>query len=157
MIASDIADTPPLGVRVGIDVGSVRVGVSISDPDGILATPVATLARDDAAMRDLDDLATLVKERNVVEVVVGLPRTLRGDQGIAASAARDYAAALATRIDTVPVVFVDERLTSVTANRVLSDRGVPGRSRRKVVDQIAAVEILQTRLDQVRRSAAARG
>jgi putative Holliday junction resolvase len=133
-----------------VDVGTVRVGVAVSDPDGVLATPVVTLARDEDTARDLDELAALVDERRVVEVAVGLPRTLRGTDGSASRAARAYAAALAERIDPVPVTLVDERLSSVHANRVLAERRVPGRSRRAVVDQVAAVTILQTRLDQLR-------
>ncbi|MDQ2847214.1 MAG: Holliday junction resolvase RuvX [Actinomycetota bacterium] len=140
-------DTPPVkGVRLGVDVGSVRVGVAISDPHGILATPVTTLRRDSAGA-DLDALAALILEHEVVEVVVGLPRTLRGADGAAVTAARDYATALSGRIAAVPLVFVDERMTSVTANRMLADRGVNSRSRREIVDQAAAVTILQTRLD----------
>ncbi len=144
------AAVPARGVRLGVDVGSVRVGVAISDPGGILATPVATLPRDLERGTDLDTLTRLVRESDVVEVVVGLPRTLRGEQGPAARSALDYAGALRGRVDPVPVVLVDERMTSVVANRMLSDRGVRGRDRRKVVDQAAAVEILQTRLDLVR-------
>jgi putative Holliday junction resolvase len=109
-----------------------------------------TLARDTESARDIDEIATLVAERSVVEVVVGLPRTLRGRDGTSAQFARQYAADLAPRIAPVPVVLVDERLTSVTANRILVERRVPGRSRRAVVDQIAAVEILQSRLDELR-------
>lgn len=138
------------GVRLGVDVGTVRVGVAVSDPDGILATPVDTLARDMEASSDLDALVALVAERQVVEVAVGLPRTLRGADGASAQAARQYAAALAARIAPVPVVLVDERLTSVHANRVLAERRVPGRARRAVVDQLAAVGILQSRLDEIR-------
>ncbi|MDQ6657607.1 MAG: Holliday junction resolvase RuvX [Actinomycetota bacterium] len=141
------SDTPPVkGVRLGVDVGSVRVGVAVSDPHGILATPVTTLRRDGAGA-DLDALAALIVEHEVVEVVVGLPRTLRGADGTAVTAARDYATALAGKIGAIPLVFVDERMTSVTANRMLADRGVDSRSRREIVDQAAAVTILQTRLD----------
>lgn len=149
-------DTPPPGVRLGVDVGTVRVGVAVSDPAGILATPVATLARDTDSAGDIDEIVTLVAERGVVEVVVGLPRTLRGRDGTSAHAARRYAADLGSRIVPVPVVLVDERMTSVQANRILAERRVPGRSRRAVVDQIAAVEILQTRLDELRTRRAAR-
>jgi putative Holliday junction resolvase len=146
---------PARGVRLGVDVGSVRVGVARSDPRGILATPVATLARDESRESDLDALRDLVLELDVVEVVVGLPRTLRGAIGPAAASARNYGRSLATRIAPVPVVYVDERLTSVTANRVLADRGIREKARRPVVDQAAAMTILQIRLDQV--AAASRG
>ena len=140
---------PPQGVRLGVDVGTVRVGVARCDPAGILATPVATLARDTARQSDLDALRDLVLELDVVEVVVGLPRTLRGAVGPAATAAKVYGDLLATRVAPVPVVYVDERLTSVTANRVLADRGIREKQRRAVVDQAAAVAILQIRLDQL--------
>lgn len=140
---------PPRGVRLGVDVGTVRVGVARSDPAGILATPVATLPRDASRESDLDALRDLVVELDVVEVVVGLPRTLRGAVGPAATAARAYGSLLAARVDPVPLVYVDERLTSVTANRVLAERGIREKQRRAVVDQAAAVAILQIRLDQL--------
>jgi len=146
--APPVDPDPPArsGVRLGIDVGSVRVGVALSDPHGILAVPVATLNRD-AAGTDLAELAALIVQNEVREIVVGLPRTLRGTDGAAVTAARDYASALQQRVQAVPIVFVDERLTSVTANRVLADRGMNSRARRPVVDQLAAVAILQSRLD----------
>ncbi len=141
------SDTPTRkGVRVGVDVGSVRVGVAICDPHGILATPVTTLQRGTGG-EDLDELAALIVEKEVVEVVVGLPKTLRGADGAAVMAARAYATALASRIGRIPMIFVDERLTSVTANRILAERGIDSRARRAMVDQAAAVAILQSRLD----------
>ena len=140
-------DPPRAGVRLGIDVGTVRVGVAVSDPGGILATPVTTLARDDATGTDVDAVVALVSEYEVVEVVVGLPRTLRGTDGPAVVAARAYGDRLAARVAPVPVVYVDERLTTVSADRLLSERGIKGRKRRAVVDQVAAVRILQNRLD----------
>ena len=134
------------GRRLGVDVGSVRVGVALSDPDGLLATPLATLRRDERDSSDLRQLAELVIEHEVVEVVVGLPRTLAGQEGPAAQAARDYVSALGPLLS-VPVQLSDERLTTVLAIRTLSDRGVRGRKQRAVVDQAAAVEILQGWLD----------
>jgi putative pre-16S rRNA nuclease len=135
------------GVRLGVDVGTVRVGVAMSDPHGVLATPVTTLARNAAGGSDLDALKALVEELEVVEVVVGLPKTLRGTDGPAVLAARAYGQALAIRIAPVPVVYVDERLTTVSADRQLSQAGVRGKARRKVIDQVAATRILQNRLD----------
>ena len=140
----------PDGRRLGVDVGSVRVGVALSDPGGLLATPLATLRRDERDSADLRRLAELVAEYEVVEVVVGLPRTLAGREGPAAQAARGYADAL-TALIPVPVRMSDERLSTVVAVRTLSDRGVRGRKQRAVVDQAAAVEILQGWLD-ARRS-----
>ena len=141
------ADSPRKGVRLGVDVGTVRVGVAMSDPHGVLATPVTTLARDAAGGTDLSALAALVEELEVVEVVVGLPKTLRGSHGPAVLAAPQYGDALSARIAPVPVVYVDERLTTVSADRQLRDAGVRGRAKRKVVDQVASIRILQNRLD----------
>ena len=147
MKAAKKPDMPGKGVRLGVDVGTVRVGVAMSDPHGVLATPVATLARNAAGGTDLAALALLVEEHEVVEVVVGLPKTLRGSDGPAVLAARAYGTALAARIAPVPVVYVDERLTTVSAERQLAEAGLRGRARRKVVDQAAAIRILQNRLD----------
>jgi putative Holliday junction resolvase len=136
------------------------VGVALSDPGGVLATPLVTLDRDAGAGTDLDRLVALVDEHEVVEVVVGLPRTLAGREGPAAQAAQDYAAALTRRLAAtgrdVPVVLSDERLTTVTATRTLSDRGVKGRKQRRVIDQAAAVAILQGHLDARRAPAPGR-
>lgn len=141
------------GRRLGVDFGEVRVGVALSDPAGILATPLLTLNRDRSGGTDLDALAALVAEHEVVEVVVGLPRTLAGRHGPAAQAAAEYARILAKRLGAgVPVRLIDERLTTVSAARVLAERGVRGRKQRAVLDQAAAVEILQGWLE-ARRAA----
>lgn len=135
------------GRRLGIDVGQVRVGVALSDPAGILATPLKTVRRDERHRADLAELRGLVAEHEIVEVVVGLPITLAGRTGPAADSARAFGDALAKLIAPVQVVYSDERLTTVSATRMLSDRGVKGRAQRAVVDQAAAVEILQAWLD----------
>ncbi|NIH79926.1 Holliday junction resolvase RuvX [Amycolatopsis viridis] len=138
---------PGAGRRLGVDVGSVRVGVALSDPSPVLASPLVTLSRDANSDSDLEQLAALVAEHEVVEVIVGLPRTLADRHGPAAEIAAGYADALAGRIAPVPVRLADERFTTVTASRMLSQRGVKGRKQRAVVDQAAAVEILQGWLD----------
>lgn len=138
---------PGPGRRIAVDVGSVRVGVALSDPSPMLASPLVTLKRDESGGTDYGQLAELVSEHEVVEVVVGMPKTLAGRHGQAAEAARIYAEELAERIDPVPVTFSDERLTTVTASRMLTERGVRGKRQRAVVDQAAAVEILQAWLD----------
>ena len=135
------------GVRVGVDVGTVRVGVAVSDPRGVLASPRETLPRDAERDADLAALAALVAELDVLEVVVGLPRHLSGADSSSAEAARRYASMLAVRVSPVPVRLVDERLTTVDAHRSLRASGVPGRRQRAVVDQAAAVLILQAALD----------
>ncbi|MHA6625477.1 Holliday junction resolvase RuvX [Pseudonocardia sichuanensis] len=134
------------GRRLGIDVGAVRVGVAICDPDGVLATPLVTVPRDVEGGSDLRAIAALVAEHEAVGVVVGLPRTLAGREGPAAEAARVFADALAGVVD-VPLELTDERLTTVVATQQLRARGVKGRKQRAVVDQAAAVAILQGWLD----------
>ena len=134
------------GRRIGVDVGAVRVGVALSDPDGVLATPLVTVPRDVEHGSDVATLRALVAEHEAVEVVVGLPRTLAGREGPAAEAARAFGEALGAALD-VPVVYADERLTTVVATRQLRSRGVKGRKQRAVIDQAAAVAILQSWLD----------
>ena len=141
------------GVRVGVDVGSVRVGVAACDPAGLIATPVSTLSR---GKGDLDALAALVAEREAVEVLVGLPTSLSGRAGPAAEAAEAYAGALAARVP-VPVRLVDERFSTVGAQRDLRASGVDTRRGRSVIDQAAAVIILQGALDAERSSGLAPG
>lgn len=135
------------GARVGVDVGNARVGVAASGAAGALAHPVRTLPRDAQGDSDVEAIVELVRELEAIEVVVGLPRLLSGEEGEAARIARDYAGRLATRLGRVGVRMVDERLTTVDAHRRLRDSGVPGRGQRAVVDQAAAVLILQSALD----------
>ncbi len=139
-------DAAARGRRLGIDVGAVRVGVALSDPDGVLATPLRTVPRDAEHGTDLAAIAGLVAEHGVVGIVVGLPRTLAGREGPAAEAARAFAAALSGRV-AVPLEFADERLTTVVATRQMRESGRKGRRQRAVVDQVAAVAILQGWLD----------
>jgi putative Holliday junction resolvase len=137
------------GVRVGVDVGTVRIGVAASDPAGLIASPVETVRREKG---DLARIAQIVAERAAVEVVIGLPRSLSGQEGPAARAARDFARRVSKLVPLVPVRLVDERLSTVTAERGLRDAGVGGRRGRSVVDQAAAVIILQSALDAERSS-----
>jgi len=145
------------GVRLGVDVGSVRVGLAASDPGGVLATPIETIERDLESGSDLGVIAAAVLERQVLEVVVGLPRSLSGNEGPAAAGARAYAVALAARISPIPVRLIDERLTTIDAHRQLRDSGMAGRAQRAVVDQAAAVLILQAALDAEKASGLAAG
>lgn len=129
--------------------GSVRIGVAASDPDGILATPVETVRRDRSA-KHLRRLVELVAEYQVVEVIVGLPRTLADRTGPSALDAIELAGLLAARIVPVPVRMADERLTTVSAQRSLRQAGMRAKGQRKVIDQAAAVAILQGWLDERR-------
>ncbi|MGA5302151.1 Holliday junction resolvase RuvX [Nucisporomicrobium flavum] len=146
----------PRGRRLGVDVGKVRVGVALSDPDGILATPLVTVPRDmaaapDAVPGDIAELVRLVGEHEAVQIVVGLPVRLNGAEGPAAIDIRGYAERLERAVGPVPVVLTDERMSTVVATRRLAERGVRGKRQRAVVDQAAAVEILQSWLDAQRR------
>ena len=146
----------PRGRRLGVDVGKVRVGVALSDPEGILASPLVTVPRDmgaaaDSVPADIAELVRLVREHEAVQVVVGLPVRLDGSEGIAAIDIRAYAERLARAVGHVPVTFADERMSTVVASRRLAERGVRGKRQRAVVDQAAAVEILQSWLDAQRR------
>jgi putative holliday junction resolvase len=134
-------------------VGSVRIGVAASDPDGILATPVETVRRDRTG-KHLRRLAALAAELEAVEVVVGLPRTLADRTGPSARDAIELAEALARRVAPTPVRLADERLTTVSAQRSLRAAGVRAKDQRAVIDQAAAVAILQSWLDQRRATQA---
>jgi putative Holliday junction resolvase len=134
------------GVRLGVDVGDVRIGVASCDPSGMIATPVETVASGAGAFARLRALAV---EHEAVEAVVGLPRSLSGGEGPAAVKVRGFAVALASLLqaDGIPVRLVDERLSTVSAEAVLRQQGRKGKRRRAVVDQAAAVVILQNALD----------
>lgn len=143
-------DTDPgRGRRLGIDVGTVRIGVAASDPDGILATPVETVRRDRSG-KHLRRLAALAAEVEAVEVVVGLPRTLADRISQSTQDAIEVADSLAERIAPTPVRLADERLTTVSAQRSLREAGVRAKQQRSVIDQAAAVAILQGWLDERR-------
>ncbi|MBW8486552.1 Holliday junction resolvase RuvX [Actinomadura parmotrematis] len=132
------------GVRLGVDVGSVRIGVARSDPRGVLASPLDTVK---AGRGDVDRLVELVAEHAAVEVIVGLPTSLSGQEGPAARSARRFAGWLAARLPAGAVRLYDERLTTVTAENGLRASGVHGQARRRVVDRAAATVLLQAALD----------
>lgn len=140
------ADDPGRGRRLGIDVGTVRIGVAVCDPDGILATPLETVRRDKTD-KHLARLVKLAGEQDAVEIVVGLPRTLKDRASSSAHDAIEVADALAVRVAPTPVRMADERLTTVTAQRSLREAGVRAKGQRQMIDQVAAVGILQNWLD----------
>jgi putative Holliday junction resolvase len=132
------------GRRIAVDVGDARIGVASCDPDGLLATPVETVA---AGKKSVGRLTDIVAEYEAIEVVVGLPRSLSGREGPAAAKVRDYAAQLAARVYPVPVRLVDERMTTVTATAGMRAAGVKSKQGRSRIDQAAAVVILQSALE----------
>lgn len=141
------------GVRLGIDPGDARIGVARSDPSGFLATPVETVRTGKGDLRRIRQIVAEIAEETadgVVEVVVGLPRSMSGKEGPAAVKVRAFADRLTTALAPLPVRLCDERLTTVSAEAMLRDRGTKGTKRRAVVDQAAAVFILQHALDSER-------
>ncbi|MFT4260119.1 Holliday junction resolvase RuvX [Microbacterium sp.] len=131
------------GVRLGVDVGRARVGVARCDPDGLLAVPVDTVPRDEAS---IDRIAQLAAEYEPMEFVVGLPVNLRGTDTASTADARDFAVALLARTG-VAVRLVDERLSTVTAHAALRASGRTQKNSRSIVDQVAAVVLLQQAID----------
>ena len=133
------ADDPGQGRRIGLDVGSVRIGVAAADRNAVLATPVETVAREtglkDRDKGDIDRLLEIIDEYDAVEIVVGLPRTLKGHGSTSVKHAKEMAFRL------------NRRLTTVAATAALRASGVSEKAGRKVIDQAAAVEILQSWLD----------
>ena len=140
------------GVRLGIDVGTVRVGVAKCDPMGLLASPLATLSRESA----LEELRTLVSEVEPIEIVVGLPLALSGRETASTEDAQTFAAQLAATMG-VPVRLVDERLSTVSASSLMRQGGKSAKKQRSSIDQAAAVIILQHLLDAERAQGSAPG
>ena len=134
---------------VGLDLGTRRIGVALSDSAGTLATPYAVVVRSGDRERDHARIAALVAEAEAEVVVVGLPLSLDGTRGPAALAAEAEATELEARLG-VPVVLWDERLSTVEAGKRLASAGIRGRKRRGTVDQVAATVILQAWLDATR-------
>ncbi len=134
------------GVRLGVDVGTVRIGVARSDIHGMLATPLETVARGDG---DISRMVALVLELEAIEVIVGLPLALSGRRTSSTDDAVGFAQHLATAL-AVPVRLVDERLSTVSAQAAARTAGRTTKQTRPVIDQIAAVIILQHALDSER-------
>ncbi|WPF65172.1 MULTISPECIES: Holliday junction resolvase RuvX [unclassified Corynebacterium] len=149
------ANDPGAGRRVGIDVGTVRIGVAVSDRAAMLATPVETVPRETGLgeydQGDIDRLMEIIESYEAVEVIVGLPRDLKGNGSISVKHAKDIAFRIRRRLreakNKVPVRLADERLTTVAATQALQASGVSAKKGRAFIDQAAAVEILQTWLD----------
>lgn len=134
------------GRRLAVDVGDARIGIASCDPDGLLATPVETVKR--ATVEEgRKRIWKLAKEYEPIEVVVGLPLSMNGTEGPAAVKVKKYAMRLARRLDPIPVRLVDERLSTVSAHRALRDAGLSTKNHQPVVDQVAAVAILEAALD----------
>lgn len=132
------------GVRLALDWGRARIGVAACDPDGVMAYPVETINAKDEPLRRI---RALVAEYEPVEVVFGWPRNLAGKEGPAVDALRLVLADLEMAIAPVPVVLVDERMSTAEATRKLAAAGKDSRARRGIIDQVAAVGILDSALE----------
>ncbi len=144
------------GVRLAVDVGTVRVGLARSDAGAVLALPLQTLTRQDDAS-ELEEIARIADELNAIEIVVGLPRHMQGGEGISAKGARRYARKIKMLLPTCRVCLVDERLSSHEGHERLLQAGVGRREHRQMIDQVAASIILETALEMERMSGQAPG
>lgn len=128
---------------MGVDVGTVRVGVAASDPDGIMAFPVATVPRSETAVAEV---VAIADERAAIEIFVGLPKMLKGHEGQSAADARAFAEQIA-ELTRASVRLVDERFSTTTASSAMREAGRTARQQRQQIDQAAAVVILEGALD----------
>ena len=133
------------GRLLGLDLGQRRIGVALSDPYGILASPLCTIVLDDPN-RGQDEVVSLVEQHEVVRIVVGLPLLLAGDEGSEARRVRAWVKRLQQQLD-VPLELWDERLSSAAAERALLESGMRRKRRRQHRDTVAAALILQNYLD----------
>ena len=135
-----------IGPIIAIDPGSKRIGIAVSDAGRTMALPLEVIDVDDSP---IEHIAQLIEDRGAVEVIVGLPKSMDSRERASALAARKFAVLLEGRVD-VPVTLVDERLTSVQANRALDDSRMGSKKRKGIVDQVAATFLLQSYLDSKR-------
>lgn len=143
------------GVRLAIDLGEKRIGVARCDAEATMALPVETVYR--CGGQEIYDIVDIVDEYQVMEIIIGLPRLLSGAEGKNSADVRQWAKNLSDIIPEITIRLVDERLTSVSAHRSLSAAGVQGRKQRFVVDQQAAVCILNQALEIERKTGSAPG
>lgn len=136
-----------MGRVLGVDLGSRRIGVALSDPGGVIASPLATIERSGDADRDRRAIVAMAVEHEAATVVVGLPREMSGRMGPAAKAARAEVEALTALASDIEFTLVDERLTTVIADRSMIGAGAKRKERRQKVDQVAAAVILQSYLE----------
>lgn len=132
------------GRKLGLDFGSTRIGVAICDPDGILATPFSTLP---SGPELIAQISSICESEEIVAIVVGLPRSLSGEISHAANLVNDFIKQLTAHLPDLPILTFDERFTTTLANQALRASGRSAKDGRAVIDQIAAVNILQSYLD----------
>lgn len=144
------------GRRLAVDVGTVRIGLAICDPDGILSSPLPALIRSGRLTENLESISELISEYSAIEVYVGDPISLSGGSSASTQDARQFASELANSTS-VPIRLVDERLTTVTATSKLQSSGKDAKQSRSLIDSASAVEILEHALATIRVSGRAPG
>ncbi|WP_029149944.1 Holliday junction resolvase RuvX [Microbacterium indicum] len=142
------------GTRLGVDVGKARVGVARVDPDGMLAVPVETVPRDE---QSIARIVAISGEHEPIEIVVGLPLNMRGEDTPSTADARAFADELMRALPGVGIRLVDERLSTVSAHQALRQSGRSQKRSRGIVDQVAAVFFLQHAVDTEKSTGAAPG
>ena len=130
---------------LGVDYGDSRIGLSVCDELGILASPLATI-KSESMRKNVDKITAIAKEQNAETIVLGLPLNMDGTEGIRASKSRAFARVL-EKVSGLSVILVDERLTTVEADEIMDANNVPKQKRKEIVDRIAAQLILQSYLD----------
>ncbi|MDY2941534.1 MAG: Holliday junction resolvase RuvX [Varibaculum sp.] len=133
-----------LGVRLSLDIGEARIGVARTDPDGIMALPLENVPADE---RQYLRVAEIAQECHAVMIYVGLPLHLNGSEGRTAEKIRHWVAVFSALLPDIPVRFIDERLTTVSAHQLLGSVGLDSRARKSLVDMQAAVLILEQALE----------
>ncbi len=134
---------------MALDVGNVRIGIAVSDLMGIIANPLETFTRTGNVQRDVEYIVDLAKKKEVSLFVSGLPLDLKGRETEQAEKTREFVDSLKAACD-IPVEFLDERFTTLSAERVLIEGNVRRENRKKVIDKVAATIILQNYLDKKR-------
>jgi len=134
---------------MALDVGDVRIGIAVSDPMGIIANPLETYTRKGDEEKDASYIVSLAKEKDVSLFISGLPLGLNGKENEQTDKTRRFVDILKTKTD-IPVKFLDERFTTISAERILIQGNVRRENRKKVIDKVAATIILQNYLDSKR-------
>lgn len=137
--------SPTLHPALGIDYGEARIGIAATDPVGIMAHPVETIHRHQTD--PIPRIVQIVKERGIRTLVLGLPVRMNGEEGTSAAKVRTFGQELSTALPELPLVFMNELLTTVIAQEKLHAAGKKAKNFRSIIDQVAAVEILESWLE----------
>jgi len=137
------------GRRIAFDYGDARIGVAVCDPDGIISSPLAVFRSEDKKLQS--EIEKIVAEYEPVQIFVGLPKQLSGVESSSAEKARNFGAMIAA-LTSIEIVYIDERLSTVSAQSKLREAGKSTRESKELIDAMAAVEILELGLQNARSS-----